>query len=233
MLILERDLNLSKQLFMAQVSYLFTVLLTCCTVTNTCSQINTGNLPTTHIFVGSTPCDSFLKTLLQIPAGTICDFIRWDLTMSKGGNDAYSFALNIVYGEAQPNTLGFKGGGEKRSFQGTYTVFNSKNGTPNGEVYRLKTENSFTAISFIKLNDNLFHLLTPAGKLMVSNGGWNYTLSRKEPLTNISSELPALTTSPSLLNDTALQVTFGGRTPCLDFAQQFNLKIGNDCIKLK
>ncbi len=66
---------------------------------------------------------------------------------------------------------------------------------------------------------------------MVGNGGWSYTLNRKDALTNSSMVLPSrITFSP---NDTAQQVIFDGRTPCLDFAKQYNLQVGNDCHKLK
>jgi hypothetical protein len=58
------------------------------------------------------------------------------------------------------------------------------------------------------------------------------TLNRKEPLANISSALPSLTTS-SLFNDTARQVIFDGRTPCLNFAKEYDLQVSDDCIKLK
>lgn len=219
---------------MAPIKRSLAVLLPYCLATIACSQINsTGRRPPAVVFVGSTPGDSFVKSLLTIPADTKVDFIRWELTLNKGATDSNTFILNVVSGEGQPNTSGFKGGGEKRSFAGKYTVAERKNGTLNAEIYQLKTDKSLPAISLIKLNDNLFHLLTPAGKLMVGNGGWSYTLNRKEPLANISSRLPSLTAFPSLLNDTARQVIFDGRTPCAAFAKQYDLKVGDDCMKLK
>jgi hypothetical protein len=138
-------------------------------------------------------------------------------------NDSKTFVLNIVFGEGQPNTNGFKGGGEKLSLEGTYDI--SKN------IYELKNEKTSTKISLIKLNDNLFHLLTPDDKLMVGNGGWSYTLNRKDSPANSSRVFPSRITS--LPDDTAQQVIFNGRTPCLDFAKQYNLQVGNNCHKLK
>jgi hypothetical protein len=34
------------------------------------------------------------------------------------------------------------------------------------------------AINFVKLDDNLVHLLDPEGKLMIGNAAWSYTLNR-------------------------------------------------------
>jgi hypothetical protein len=213
---------------MARIRCFVAVLLTCCMGTNTGAQIN----PATHVFVGSTPGDSLIKTLLQIPAATVCDFIRWKLVLTDGGNDANTFTLDISYGESQPNTLGFKGGGQEHALAGTYTVTKHKAGSPQREIYRLKLEKQAAAISFLKVNDNLLHVLTPDGKLLVGNGGWSYTLNRNEPLMQASPVLPLLATA-SVYKDTSRRVTFEGRSPCRDLATQYNLNAGSDCIKLK
>jgi|SRR5215218_5541815 len=188
-------------------------------------------IQTTEVFVGSTPGDSHIKALLNIPANATIDFIRWELALSKKVTNANKFVLNIVFGEGQPNTSGFKGGGEKRSYEGEYTVSTPTKQMLNGEIYRLKMGNVLTPISLIKLNANLLHVLTPAGNLMVGNGGWGYTLNRKEPVANSASGLSPL--AASFFNDTARQVIFEGRTPCRDFAKQYHLKVSDDCFKLK
>jgi NlpE N-terminal domain len=206
-------------------SYLINIFLAACVLlTNSCSGAGTANvLSSKTVLVGSTPGDSLMKSLLAINPESRIDFIRWDLTLNHAENDSKTFVLNIVFGEGQPNTNGFKGGGEKLSFEGTYVI--SKN------IYELKNEKTSTKISLIKLNDNLFHLLTPDNKLMVGNGGWSYTLSRKDSPANSSTVFPSRITS--LPDDIARQVIFEGRTPCLDFARQYNLQVGNDCHKLK
>ena len=99
--------------------YLLTFLISCFVITSSCSQINsTRNLSDTEIFVGSTPCDSLIKSLLQIPADAKCDFIKWDLNFRKSEKDPDSFQLKALYGEAQPNTNGFIGGGKKIEVNG-------------------------------------------------------------------------------------------------------------------
>jgi hypothetical protein len=126
--------------------------------------------------------------------------------------------LNIVYGESQPNTLGFKEGGQKKSYQGEYHITKESN----NEIYHLKSSGFQTEIAMIKLNANIFHLLTPQKQLMIGNGGWSYTLNNKTP-DKEKFPLPTLTNSASILKDTSLQVIYDGRTPCQEFAKENNL----------
>lgn len=198
---------------------------------NSC-EAKTKNFPSDIILVASTPGDEQIKSLLAISPDTKVDFIRWNLIFTNTTSSKQTFSLNINYGEAQPNTLGFKNGGEKKSIDGEYTISKDK-GSINGEVYRLKSMKLPTEILMIKLSDNIYHLLTPQKHLMVGNGGWSYTLNRKEPLTNISTDLPALTMLSNLPEDTAQQIIFDGRTPCLDIAKEKNLTVPSDCFKLK
>lgn len=178
------------------------------------------------LFVGCTPGDNLIKTQLGIPKGTIIDFIKWELTFDNlNGN---TFVLDIIYGESQPNTLGFKEGGQKKSYKGEYRIFKNNN----NEIYQLKSIEFPKEIEIIKLNANVFHLLTPQKQLMIGNGGWSYTLNNKTPDENNYS-LPTLTNSITVLRDTSLQVIYDGRTPCQDFATENKLTVTQSCFKLK
>ena len=209
--------------------YLLNIILAACVLfTNSCSGQSTADgLSDKVVLVGSTPGDSLIKSLLAINPDKQVDFIRWDLTLNQAKSASKTYVLNIVFGEGQPNTSGFKGGGEKLSFEGVYTISKSRN----REIYELKNDKEQSAISLVKLNDNLFHLLTPDKKLMVGNGGWSYTLSRKD--SSASSASSTVLPSTFLPDDNAGEVIFDGRTPCREFAGQYNFKIENDCYKLK
>ena len=206
-------------------SYLIKILLVAFLLfASSCSDAGTANASFSKIIlVGSTPGDSPVKSMLSINPEKQIDFIRWDLTLNHSENDSKTFVLNINFGEAQPNTLGFKGGGETLFWEGIYTV--SEN------IYELKNEKTSARISLVKLNENLFHLLMPDGKLMVGNGGWSYTLNRKDSPEPSSEVLPSRT--DSLPEDATPKIVFDGRTPCSDFAKHYNLQAGNDCLKLK
>ena len=143
------------------------------------------------------------------------------------------FTLNIVFGVGQPNTNGFIGGGEKRLIEGSYTVSKQGNEKIHGEIIHLKSEQLPTGISLVKLNDNLFHLLTSTNELMIGNGGWSYSLNRKELIKQHAPLYLILTNTTNIFNDTARQVIFDGRTPCQSFANDHQWNASSACFKLK
>ena len=157
--------------------YLLTLLISCFVMTNSCSQINsTRSLSDTDIFVGSTPCDSLIKSLLQIPSDAKCDFIKWDVNFRKSKKD--SFQLTALYGEAQPNTNGFIGGGKKIEVNGKYTVNYGVNAHPNAKVFNLNGEKLPSPFLLIELDSNILHFADSDKNFIVGNGGWGYVLNR-------------------------------------------------------
>ncbi len=105
------------------------VLIACILFINSCSEVRTANNSSAGIvYVGSTPGASEIKSLLTINPEKAIDFIRWELTLNQSEDDSKYYVLNITFGEAQPNTLGFKGGGEKLSLKGVYAVSKSSRG---------------------------------------------------------------------------------------------------------
>lgn len=206
-------------------SFLFRLTFIWCIGLNSSCSFASGKNDIT-VFVGCTPGDELIKSQLGIPNEMTIDFIKWDLALDKLNRN--TFVLNIVYGESQPNTVGFKEGGQKKSYQGEYRIFKDNN----SEIYQLKSSGFQTEIALLKLNADLFHLLTPQNQLMIGNGGWSYTLNNKTPDNN-NYLLPTLKNSTSVLKDTSLQVIYDGRTPCQDFAAENNLTVNQSCFKLK
>lgn len=185
------------------------------------------------VYVGSTPCDEPLREVFAIADSVGVDFIRWQLTLKTGQGEPDTFALRVVYGESQPNTLGFKGGGTERSYEGSYTISQSEHPVK-GEIVQLKSSQLPGELSLVRLNDNLLHLLTPARRLMIGNGGWSYTLNRETPDREASDRLPVLTDAAWLTADTALQVVFEGRTPCQELlADHPGIEASPSCFKKK
>jgi len=184
------------------------------------------------VLVGSTPGDDAVKSMLGIPVSTKIDFIRWDLNLLNSEAAPARFTLNIVFGIGQPNTNGFIGGGEKRLVEGSFIISKQVNEKIHGEVFQLKSDQLPTGISLVKLNENLFHLLTPTDELMIGNGGWSYSLNRKD-LIKHTVPLPTLTNTTNIFNDTTRQVIFDGRTPCQSFASDHQWNVSSACFKLK
>lgn len=154
-----------------------TFLIICFVVTSSCSQNNSASsLPAGGIFVGSTPCDSLIKSSLQLPSGTICEFIKWELHFNK--NSADIFELTAFYGESQPNTNGFKGGGKKITIKGKYNVSYGAAADPGAKVYNLHGDNLQSSFLLIEIDSNILHFADDDKNFIVGNGGWGYVLNR-------------------------------------------------------
>lgn len=174
------------------------------------------------VLVGSTPGDDEVKNILHIPANTLIDFIKWDLQL----NSDKSFALNLQYGESQPNTLGFKNDGKRKSFKGTFSVSQNNHFK---EVYQLKAAGQLENILIAKLNNNIFHLLSSQQQLMIGNGGWSYSLNRAEPVSDNK-----ITLAPIKTQDNQLQNIYEGRTPCQEMSgQHAEMNVSSACFKIK
>ena len=173
--------------------------------------------------VGSTPGDSQVKKILGIPEDMVVDFIRWDLSLLPDN----TFQLVLGYGEIQPNTLSFKNDGGRKVIRGHYRQEKRQN--PFREVLWLEGKGVSAPIAFVKINENIFHILTPENRLMIGNGGWSYSLSRQKP---IDPGDILITSSGS--DDTSPTRIFDGRTPCREFAAEYpELNASEACFKLK
>jgi hypothetical protein len=176
----------------------------------------------------STPGDSMIKEMLGIDRGIQVDFIRWNLRLASEENNKKSFVLDINFGESQPNTSGFIMGGYILALRGIYTMVKENN----IEYYNLRSTDPAASFSLVRLTGDLYHLLTPDNTLMVGNGGWSYTLNRKNP---IRSEEPGQTPTffPDVWKDSQTKEIFVGRTPCTPVSEIYHLPVSNNCIKLK
>ena len=189
-----------------------------------CSRTETAE--STHhnfVLVGSTACDAAIKSALTIAADTKCDFIRWNLMLGQTRRKTCTLDLN--YGEGQPNTSGFIGGGKRIAATGTFDV---TSGPAEREIYRLKSTRPGIDVSLVKLNANLFHVIGPDGAMMIGNGGWSYTLNRNPAVPNAASSVVAPQDSP-----VQPLVIFDGRTPCREISELAGIPFGADCFKLK
>jgi hypothetical protein len=200
---------------------LFVVLVCANTVSSAANPSNDK----TFVLMGSTPGDSLIKTMLSIPTQTAIDFIKWNLAFEQNN----VFVLDIVFGVSQPNTLGFKAGGIKKIIRGKYMV--TGNGSPKygKEIYQLKSADGQVRLSLIKISEHSFHLLAPDGTLLNGNGGWSYSLNRKDPVGG--NEVLIHTAA---LKENSTQVIYEGRTPCREIAAEHpEMKVSAACFKLK
>ncbi len=181
--------------------------------------------------VGSTPGDQEIKILLGIDPKTPVDFIRWNLVLTAPQVDSGEFTLNLQYGMSQPNTPGFINNGTSLHMTGRFSVVSKKIGYAESEVYQLVFSPSST-ISLVRINENVFHLLSSDGSLMVGNGGWSYSLNKAGENVNLK-KLTSFVQSAFADADTSTRIIFDGRSPCKEIALDGRLSVAEDCFKLK
>ena len=119
--------------------------------------------------------------------------------------------------------MGFKNGGKFSTIEGDYKISSRNN------LNVLNLTNKSSTLSLIEINENLLHLLTGTNKLMVGNGGWSYTLNRKQP---IEMNQP-LTVFQKSSTPKVVEITYEGRTPCKELAEDYNITHEKECLKLK
>lgn len=155
----------------AKISYLLLVLATGLTGVSRMS-------PKPAEFVATSPCDQIPRAMLAIPATVDCEMIKWELALHHDPRNQQPtrYQLNYTYGMSKPSTTNFTNDGTQGTKMGEWTVLND---SPTKTVYRLQPVGAGTAISFVRLDENLLHLLDPDGRLMIGHAGWSYTLNRK------------------------------------------------------
>lgn len=183
--------------------------------------------------MGSTPGDLPIKKMLNLPEEKAIDFMKWKLVLSDSPDGKKIFDLYLDYGLSQPNTNGFtRESAASANFSGTYTWNKVSDDEVNAQIVELQCESWKTPLRLVRMNENVFHLLTQDKKPMVGNGSWSYSLFRRNSLEKIGMDYPKFSNALDKFSDTA-QMIFVGRTPCQDFAGEFNVKVSPDCFKLK
>lgn len=143
-----------------------------------CSQPSaSGSTISSICFVGSTPCDSFIRSAMGIPSTMVCDFMKWKLCLNASGKSTGSFELTALYGVSQPNTNGFINGGSKLTFTGNYNVSTGAR-NPQARVFHLQDSKSSATLLLIGMDDYILHFADTYKQLLVGNGGFGYVLNR-------------------------------------------------------
>jgi hypothetical protein len=183
--------------------------------------------------LGSTPGDLPIKQMLNIPAEKPIDFMKWEVVLRKSLDGKKVFEMQLNYGISQPNTSGFtRESAASVSFSGTYSLEKVSNDKVDGQILQLECGLWKQPLRLAKMNENVYHLLMHDETLMVGNGSWSYSLFRKKLSENAGMNYPTFSNTVDRLSDTA-QMTFVGRTPCQDFAGEFNVNVAQECFKLK
>ncbi len=144
-----------------------------------CSQSGSSEKTTlSGHYTGSTPCDALIKSIMGIPSASVCEFMKWDMTLSKSSLDTGSYQLIVHYGESQPNTNGFKGGGTRIEASGKYTISRSNASGSGRKIYHLTGTKIQPELALIEMDNNIFHFADTKGNYLLGNAGFSYVLNR-------------------------------------------------------
>ncbi|HJS18177.1 MAG TPA: hypothetical protein VJ785_05490 [Anaerolineales bacterium] len=200
--------------------------------------------PEVHgVFEGITPCSPQTRPLPQIPAGSDCEQMIWNLVLYQdpetGSPTTYS--LKSAYGLPRQNTNGLVGGGTPISMEGNWSITTGTKTDPEAVVYQIQGDPQ-TTVSFLKVSDDLLHILDEEKALRVGHGAWSYTLNRMdnqrlaqadEPPGSIP-DPPTRPPQPPMPEGSSVFGVFEGRTPCHEQVIEFTqIEPFPGCMKVK
>jgi hypothetical protein len=172
-------------------------------------------------FEATTPCDEVSRSLLHIPSTDKCAMMKWTLTLLT----PTTYELIYTYGMDKAGTRGFSERAITKKQSGKWTKSKYKN----TEIYTLTADNC-PSLSFLKLNENVLHLLDANKNLMVGNGAWSYTLNRINPAKLSSNEINSKKVEETFFTDS---IVFEGRLPCYGPLLALNGKDSAGCDLIK
>jgi hypothetical protein len=195
------------------------------------------------VFEGTTACSAQTRPLPQIPKDTDCELMIWKIILYQDSRTgaATTYMLESTYGPSQPNSLGPAGGDTPLSMEGTWSIGSGTKADPEAQVYQLRSGDSQVAVSFVKMSDDILHILNSDGTLMLGNAAWSYTLNRTDnrpPLlrdgpvgSGPEATRPPIPTTPP---GSSVLGVFEGRSPCDELVFEM-LQIASfpNCLKLK
>ena len=166
---------------------LFVYFVSMVTCASSQSEANAGKDSAIH-FAGTTPCSNIIRPLHKIKQEGDCALneckclvVEWKLMLyiNSVTQEPTTYKLTGINKFAVPETNMFSSGTKTES-EGKWVIVKGTKTHPEAIVYRLNPDKPEISLSFIKLSENLLHVLDREEKLMIGNEFWNYTLSRSK-----------------------------------------------------
>ena len=193
-------------------------------------------------FVGSTPGEGLVREFVGgLATNAPCHNIMWQVTLftNQGAGAPMTYKLTARYQVPTRVNPNRSEDGPRITSQGTWEILKDAKSKADSAIYRLKAEKPQRSLSFVKVSENLLHVLNPDGTLMVGNGGWSYTLNRadraEKPVDpslatsapDMSYKIAPMATGPTVFG------VFEGRSPCHGIARELKLPQHAGCTKVK
>lgn len=197
-----------------------------------------GNEPPTVVtFAGTTPCDGPIRSLLDIPATSKAEIMRWKLTLVRDDKTKTPsrYELKADYGMTAAGTHGLARLENTVVRQGAWRVTKRAGPGPDGFVYELEG-----ALSLREVAVAVLHLLNPDQSLMIGNGGFSYTLNRLDraekhvdPADENAQPGLSYKITPIAPAGPGVFGVFEGRGPCQGIAKELRIDVHPGCAKTK
>ena len=195
------------------------------------------------VFEGITPCSAQTRPLPQIPKDTNCEQMIWEFTLFQDSATGAptTYQLDAAYGVPKQNTTGLEKGGTPITMEGNWQIVKGTSADPNAVVYQLNPEDPQMTVSFLKVDEDILHVLHPDMRLMVGNASWSYTINRTDnrpaPQIVVPAEPPTSSTPlviPPMPEGATVLGIFEGRTPCHTVVFEFTgIPPHEGCLKVK
>jgi hypothetical protein len=125
--------------------------------------------------------------------------------------------------------------------EGKWEIVKGTKTDPDTEVYQLLSEDSQVAVSFVKMSDDILHVLNKDHNLMLGNAAWSYTLNRTDHRTPAPVDEPVSTGPeatrppiPEMPPGSSVLGAFEGRLPCHEVVYDvLGVDPFSGCLKLK
>jgi hypothetical protein len=132
---------------------------------------------TDDIFVGSTPCGQMIRPMQHIAANADCALVRWELTLSKDPltQQPTTYRLTTVSHHTNPDNT-YSKQGNKNEITGKWSIVKGTGKNARFMIFQLDTGN--TLLRFVKLSNDLIHLLDENDNYMTGDPFQSYTLYR-------------------------------------------------------
>ena len=187
-------------------------------------------------FAGTTLCGDASRAFLGgLDVGAPCHAITWRIRLEPSTDGRAGWSLTATYGVPPASNPNLMVDGPKVTLKGTWTVTKGAGRDVSASVYRLTSEARRT-VAFVRISDDLVHMLGDDGRLMVGTGGWSYTLNRADRMEKPGQPATApdmsYTISPRGSGNTVFGV-FEGRTPCTGVARELKIEPVAGCLKVK
>jgi hypothetical protein len=133
-------------------------------------------------FCGSTPCGAVARQFLGIPADPNCIRITWKLKLEDEDAQRNPRRCELVArcGLLVPGRPGVvEDAKDDIKIQGTWRTTRGTKADPQAVVYELETDEAKRTTAFVKIGDDVLHLLDKERRAMPGNSAWSYGLSRK------------------------------------------------------